>query len=155
DPGKAPPINPDTGGNPADFARKVRELLKDEKSAKQLEQDTGMSRSDLEQFVDRFEKKARGPGREAGKFEGGEDEDPGISGDPRLPGMTKGSSYGQRVQRGGTTGPKDTSADNIQGARSVAPARVKPRYDAYLKGLAKSSSSPSSGPAPAPTPKGA
>ncbi len=146
-PAKGENINPGTGGGPADFARKVREMLKDEQAAAKLEQDTGMTRSDLEQFVERFEKKARAAGREAGTFEGGDDPGQELSSDPKLPGMAQGSSYGQRVQRGGTTAPKDTGTDNIQGARSVAPARVKSRYDAYLKGLSKSAPS---APSPAP-----
>ncbi|MFO0959183.1 MAG: hypothetical protein U0800_17425 [Isosphaeraceae bacterium] len=134
-------VNPGDEQRKGDFARRVRDLLKNEDTAKQLEEETGMSRSDLEQFVDRFQKKEQAAGREASTLEANPTEDPDYQGGAQFPGMKQGSSFGQRAARGGGNMPQESAGGNVQGARSVAPSRVKSRYEAYLKSMSKSASS--------------
>jgi hypothetical protein len=107
-----------------------------------------MSRTELEQFVDRFEKAPQGPGREASVLEGTQDEDQVISPDRKFPGLSPGSSFSKRSERRGGSGLQEVPTENVEGARTVAPARVRSRYESYLKSLSRT---PSSSPAPRPT----
>jgi hypothetical protein len=123
----------------------VKDALKDPAKAKQLEEDSGMTRDQIEQFVKRFEKPkqpAAGPGGEI-TAEQGKDRtfDPNRSiADPIRQGVVSG-----RRERAAGSVAQDQISGQSQGTRVQPPAEWRTRFEAYqntISGAAKPPAAP-------------
>lgn len=132
------PANPDIAPEtpqPERVANRIKELLKDDQKAKELEQETGMSRDELDQFVRKFD---RAPDRPAGDarelpIEPGKNE----SLDPRQLGPLPGATVSSRSDRGPNTVPQDAAGGNTEGVRTAVPSEWRSRYEAYRNSISR------------------
>jgi hypothetical protein len=125
--------------------RKLHDLLRDEKAARQLEQDTGLSREQMEQFAKKFEKappRPAGEGRDIAVTPGQDRVlDPGRT----LPDPLPGQAVRTRNERGAGAVAPDQESGNRQGVRSIAPEEFRNKFDAYRKGISRSAPAPGAG----------
>jgi hypothetical protein len=122
--------------------RKLHDLLRDEKAARRLEQDTGLTRQQMEQFAKKFEKAPQRPvgeGRDIAVAPGQDRVlDPGRTIPDPLPGQT----VRTRNERGAGAVAPDQESGNRQGVRSIAPEEFRNKFDAYRKGISRSAPAP-------------
>jgi hypothetical protein len=120
--------------------RGLHELLKDDKTAKQLEKDTGYSREQLEQFTKRYEKAKSapaGPGRDI-DLKGGEQSDAKPS--ANLPGLDSSTRFSTKNRRERGIAPQDQGSDargNLEGVRFQPPPEWRGKMEGYKNKLAK------------------
>jgi hypothetical protein len=131
--------------------RTIRDLLEKQADTTDLEEATGMSRSEIEQFVKQYEKVESGPagpGREIEVEPGASGEDARASAD--LPGLGNHSISTRAIKdRGGI--PQDQIRDNQEGVRFAPPAEFRGKIEGYKNAVSRSrTSTPRSAPAPAP-----
>ncbi len=104
--------------------------MKDPAKAKQLEEETGMSRDELERFVKKFDaapKQPAGAGRTL-------DVKPGENKtlDPLKPEGFPSATVSGRSQRGPNSVPQDAAGGLTQGLRGApVPVEYQSRYEAY------------------------
>lgn len=145
-PEAAPPANPgdtvapDRKPQPDLVLRKIQDLLKDDDKARALEQETGMSRKELEQFVKKFDKAPKSEPGEARDLTATPGRDKKLDPNRTIADPLAGSTVSGRNQRGAGVVPQDISGGNVEGARSVAPVEIRSRYEAFLNSLNHSSS---------------
>ena len=107
------------------FLRKLQDALHDDTKAKDLESATGYSRSQLEQFMKKYEKVASpppGPGRNIEVKLG---EKPAAKPSANLPGINPAIPFSNVTKRGPGTAPQDDVRDNLETARLEPPASSK------------------------------
>ena len=135
---------------PSDLTlRQVKDLLQDKDAASKLEQATGMSREEMEQFVQKFQKD-KAP-RNAPRSGQEVDVKPGattpVGPAADLPGVTPGTKLSTRNQRKRGSIVQDEIQGNLQGTRFVPPAELLPGFEAYSKTLSRSRTlNPTAGP---------
>jgi hypothetical protein len=117
--------------------RKLDDLLKNDKVTPEMEQQTGMSRGEMEQFVKKFQKPkdaAAGPGRELTVKPG--QAQPGVAGS-NVPALDPKTSFNRRSTVSTKGLPQDAVQGNVQGARSQAPLELRSRVQAYRNSLSR------------------
>jgi len=118
--------------------RKLEDLLKNNQVTPKLEQETGMSREQMEQFVRKFKgapKAEPGKGREIQIKPG---ESPKYSPNRTLPGLNAGSRVTSKTVRDRDGVVEDQIRDNVEGARFQVPPELRPGYEAYMSSLSRS-----------------
>ena len=125
------------GAEQSDLTLKgVHEILNDPAKLKDLEQRDGITRSQLEQFVRKFEKvKAApaGPGREI-KIKPGEQTPAKPSAD--LPGLDPSVKFNSKTRTDSGSMPQDQLSNNFEGMRFQLPPELKEKYQQYTKSIA-------------------
>jgi len=136
--------------------RKVQELLQNKDAAARLEKETGMSREEMEQFVQKYQKDkmpkaASRPGEEI-------EAKPGTSRanapDPTLPGLDPKTKFSTKTLRERGAVVHDQARDNAEGIRFVVPPEIRSGFEAYKSTLSRSRTLNPSRNAPAPAPAG-
>ena len=129
----APAGQPQSGLN----LRGLHDLLKDDKTAKQLEKDTGYSREQIEQFTKRYEKAKSapaGPGRDI-DLKSGEQSDAKPS--ANLPGLDASTRFSTKNRRDRGIAPQDQIRDNNESIRFQPPPEWRGKMEGYKSKLAK------------------
>jgi hypothetical protein len=136
--------------------KRLREMVKRDEITKDIEQATGLSREEIDQFVRRYEPPAKddrtrtgeGPGEILTK-QSGDEKERRVNLPANLPG---GQVTSRSARNSGMVG-DDAIGGNLEGARSRIPSALRARFEAYQKSLSRAGSGPaanSSAPAPAP-----
>ena len=124
DPGKGL-VPPETAEQNELTLRKLHDLMNDPETL----QREGISRSDVEQFAKKFEKKQSpppGPGREI-KVKPGEQTP--VKPSPNLPGLDRAAKFSTTTRRDQSGSvPQDDVQDNFEGLRLRPPAELVPKY---------------------------
>jgi hypothetical protein len=123
--------------------RKLRDLLEKDEITPELEKDMEMSRSEMEQFVRKYERKeteAAGPGRtiEAKPGEEKADDKPSTG----FGGIRRNTPFSTRTDRGGKSLPEDQVRGNVEGVRVQVPPELRGKFDRYIKNLSRSRRGP-------------
>ena len=129
--------------------RTIRDLLDKKADTSDVEKETGMSRSEMEQFVKQYEKvqsEPTGPGREI-------EVKPGQSGESaraaaNLPGLDPRATSTRAIRERGAM-PQDEIRDNQEGVRFAPPAEFRGKVEGYKNALSRSRA-PSAAPATRP-----
>ncbi len=117
--------------------KKIHELLNDPAALKDLEQREGITRSDIEQFVRKYEKVASppaGPGREI-KVKPG-DEKPALP-SKDLPDLDPSLKISSRTRTDRGSMPQDQVANNVEDLRLPPPPELRGKLTDYNNSLAK------------------
>jgi hypothetical protein len=126
---------------PSDLTlRKVQELLRDPDAARKLEQESGYTREQMEQFVQKFQKEkapraAARPGEEI-QVKPGESRPAGPA--PNLPGINPQTRFSTQSLRDRGAVATDQVRDNLESTRLLAPAEFRERVEAYKSTLSRS-----------------
>lgn len=116
---------------------KLEDLLKKNQVTPELEQATGMTRDEMEQFVTKMKKLPQGtpgPGREIQVKPGEEQKfDPNRT----LPDITSNARMGSRTDRGRGSVAQDQIRDNMQGTRFEVPSELKGGFEAFKSSLSR------------------
>ena len=134
--------------------RKLQEVLQDDTKAKELEQASGYSREQIEQFIRKYEKvKAApsGPGRDINLK--ADDQKGAAQPSANLPGLSSSTPFSTKSRRGIGTAATDTLRDNVEAARFEPPPEMRGKWEGYKNKLMKVPA-PKRTPAPAPSGKG-
>jgi hypothetical protein len=135
--------------------RKVQELLNDPDAASKLEQETGMSREAMEQFVQKYQKsKTPGAvGRTGQEIQVKPGANRAAAPDPTLPGFNPNTNVSTKILRDRGAVVQDQVRDNAEGIRFIAPPEIRSGFEAYKSTLSRSRTlNPSRTPsAPAPS----
>ena len=121
--------------------KRLREMVDKNEISKDLEQSTGLSREEINQFVRKFEApkaEPRDPNATGGTTEvssksGNQDENRKVS----LPGNLPGGQVTSRNARNSGMVADDATQGNLEGARSRIPSALRSRFEAYQKGLSR------------------
>ena len=121
--------------------KRLREMVDKNEISKDLEDSTGLSREEIDQFVRKFEappkeerKAADGDGTtEVTSTPGKDSENRKVS----LPGNLPGGQVTSRSNRGAGMVADDGSQGNLEGARARIPSALRSRFEAYQKGLSR------------------
>ena len=121
--------------------KRLREMVDKNEISKDLEDSTGLSREEIDQFVRKFEappkeerKAAEGDGTtEVTSTPGKDSENRKVS----LPGNLPGGQVTSRSNRGAGMVADDGSQGNLEGARARIPSALRSRFEAYQKGLSR------------------
>ncbi len=144
-------VAPDSGRPQTDLVlRKLKDVLENGKDndVKQLEEATGMSRQEIEQFVEKFQKpKDTGPSRDPGQIEGKLGEPQRLDPNRKLPDQIRSPLVSGRGQRGPGSVVQDSLQDQTQGVRTQAPAQIRSRFEAYQSSISRSPAARPSKPA--------
>jgi hypothetical protein len=119
------------------FIRKLHDLLNDPASAKELEDETGVSRERIEQqFTRKFNVKSApaGPGREINVKPGDQTT---AQPSPDLPGLDKSTRFTNKNVRERGTMPQDETHEHFEGIRSQAPPEWRGKMEDFKNRLAK------------------
>lgn len=127
--------------------KRLREMVKRDEITKDLEEATGLSREEIDQFVRRYEPPAKdersrtedGPGEILTK-QSGQDKERRVNLPANLPG---GQVTSRTARNSGMVG-EDTQQGNLEGARSRIPSALRARFEAYQKSLSRSAGGPAS-----------
>jgi hypothetical protein len=129
--------------------RTVRDLLDKQADTSDLEAATGMSRSEMEQFVKQYEKVKSAPAGEGREIEvqpGASGEDARASAD--LPGLGNHSISTRAIKDRGNI-PQDQIRDNQEGVRFAPPPEFRGKVEGYKNAVSRSRpSKPRTAPAP-------
>jgi hypothetical protein len=136
--------------------RKLDDLLRNNQVTPELEQATGMSREEMEQFVTKFKKPPKsqpGAGQEIPVKPG---QAPKFDPNRALPDLNPGASVSSRNVRDRGSVARDDFRDNLEGTRFLAPREILPWVEAYRNTLSRSKvvSPPRAAPVPTPRPGG-
>lgn len=118
--------------------RKLEELLRNNEVPPKLEEELGMSREQMEHFVQKFKEAPKndpGPGREI-QIKPGESRkfDPNR----RLPEVGPTGRVSAQTIRDRGSIVHDQIRDNVQGVRFQIPAELRPGFEAYKSSLSRS-----------------
>jgi hypothetical protein len=135
---------------------RLRQMVDKNEITKDLEESTGLTREEIDQFVRKYEpppkdERTRAPAdsTEITTKSSGDDRERRVN----LPGEVPSGQVISRTGRGSGMVKDDDVRGNLEGARSRIPSALRSRYEAYQKALSRSSGgtgSPSTG-APAPS----
>ncbi|MDG3005170.1 hypothetical protein [Paludisphaera mucosa] len=132
--------------------RTIRDLLDKKTDTSELEAETGMSRTEMEQFVKQYEKlksEPAGPGREIEIKPGQSGE--GVRAEPGLPGLgDRARSSSKTIKERGATA-QDEIRDNQEGIRFAPPAEFRGKVEGYKNALSRRPGSPARPSRPAPS----
>jgi hypothetical protein len=109
--------------------RGLSDALKDAQTAKELEDASHMSKSQLEQFARKYEKPNVAPGREGKEVEVKVGEQPAVKPGSNLPSVTQRTNTAKIASRGNM--PQDTARGNNEGNRSEPPPELQARVYGY------------------------
>ncbi len=134
--------------------RKLPDLLKDEDAVKQLEQQTGLTKGQLEQFATKYQKvdpkQPVGPGREITLKPG---EEPGAAPSKDQPRLDPKTRFSTKNQRARGTIAQDEARGNTEGVRVEPPAEFRAKWRGYTSRLGRVATPPRSNvPNPKPNP---
>jgi len=119
--------------------KKLRDVLDRNEVTPDLEKDMGMSRSEMEQFVKKFEKRRA---EEVGQGRNIEikrsDDSTGAMPSRGLTGINPKSSFSTRSTRDGSAMVKDDVRGNIEGVRVQVPSELRGKYEGYINRLSRS-----------------
>src|SRR5262249_37169358 len=145
-PGELPA--PDLGRPQADaVARRLKDVLDkgDPDEVRKLEEATGMTREDMENFARKFEKPEQAPVGEGRDLTAA----PAHPNPPAPPAdmgeRVKCSVISGRGQRGAGSTVQDTNSNQTQGNRAPAPPEIRSRYETYLNTISRSKPGTGSG----------
>ena len=115
-------------------------MLKDDKAAKDLEEATGRSREELEQFAKKFEKPPATASRPGEEIEVKPEPGHLPKLDPRrkVAGPNADSKFSGRATREAGATVQDTLRGDSQAIRSEAPPEIRSRVEAYKSSLSRS-----------------
>ncbi len=119
------------------FLQKLNDVLRNEASAKEFEERTGMSRERIEHFVTNYKKGKSGPagpGREI-KVKPGEQTTAQAS--PDLPGLSGNQRFSSKTRLNRGTMAQDDVHGNYEGVRFVPPPEWREQFEAYKNSLRK------------------
>ena len=124
--------------------KRLRDMVDKNEISKDLENATGLSREEINQFVRKFEppaleerKSAEGAGSsEVKSAPGKETETRNVT----LPSNLPGGKVTSRTGRGAGMVADDSQQGNLEGARSRIPSGLRSRFEAYQKGLSRTNS---------------
>jgi len=129
--------------------RKLEDLIKNDKVTPELEKATGMSREEMEQFVEQYRKVPRGPAGEGREIEVDPNEKKRSTAQPKLSELkTTAPVRAQTVRERGAS-VDDQDHGNVEGTRFVVPPEIRSRYEAYKSSVLRSPSVQPARPAPA------
>ncbi len=117
------------------FLRKLQDALHDDAKAKDLENSTGLSRSQIEQFAKKYHKLKSdlpGPGRNLTVKPG---EETTAKPSANLSGLSPSTRFGSVNRRAAGSAPQDEVRDNVQGMIFQPPAEYKGRWEGYKNRL--------------------
>ena len=143
-PGAAPenpgdlPIPDQASSKPELVLRELKDLINSGQDLSKIEESTGLSRDQIEQFVKKFEKperEAAGEGRAVNSDQGN---DQAVSPDRKLDSRVNQPLVSGRGNRGPGAVVQDTMRDQTQGLRSQAPAEIRSRFEAYQSSISRS-----------------
>ncbi len=117
--------------------RTLHEAMQDDAKAKQLEDATGYTREQIEQFARRYEKvksAPAGPGRNI-DLKGADQTDAKPSGS--FPGLDPSTRFSTKNRRDRGTAPQDQIRDNLEGIRLEPPPEWRGKFEGYKNKLAR------------------
>jgi len=126
---------------PSDLTlRKVQELLKDKDAASKLEQETGMSRDEMEQFVQKGlqKKPPKSADRQGQDIQAKPGQGKSAGPNPTLEGLDPRSSFSTKSLRERGSVVQDRERGNAEDVRLVVPPEIRSGYEAYLNSLSRS-----------------
>jgi hypothetical protein len=125
---------------PSDLAiRKVQDLLKDKDAASKLEQETGMSRDEMEQFVQKYQTKApKAPDRQGQEIQVKPGQSKAAAPDPTLEGLDPRSSFSTKSLRERGSVVQDNVRGNAEDVRLAVPPEIRSGFEAYKSTLSRS-----------------
>ena len=120
---------------------RLKQMVEKNEITKDIEQATGLSREEIDQFVRRYEaptedrrtRELGGPG-EIVTGPGGDERERRVT----LPGETPDGKVLSRTGRGSGMVKEDEMRGNLEGARSRVPSALRSRFEAYQKALSRS-----------------
>ena len=120
--------------------KKLKDIMRDEQKTQQLIEETGMTRDELDQFVEKFDRPQDfGPSREGAEIEASpEQSDVNLDLNRRLSGGLPSGAVSSRSQRAPGQTPQDEAGGNTQGIRTVVPPQYSSRFEAYRSSLSGS-----------------
>ena len=136
--------------------RRVEDLFKENKDTSKLEEATGMSRTELQQFVEKFKKAPKsepGPGREI-EVKGDQTQAGARKARQLPPGPTPKGPFSTRSVRPSGSVARDQMRDNIEATSFPAPPELRSRFEAYKESLSRPRTLNPSRSAPVPGPNG-
>jgi hypothetical protein len=118
--------------------RTVKDLLAKDAVTPDIEKATGMTREQMEQWVEKYQGKKSppaGPGREIPVK-------PGEQGEPdrpsaNLPGIDRQNRFSTKNLKDRGATPKDDVRNNLEGIRFIAPPEYRSKFEGYKSALAK------------------
>jgi hypothetical protein len=136
DPGKG--LVAPEGAAQTDLAlREAHAVLADAEKAKNVEQRDGISRSELEQFIKKYEKPKSapaGPGREINVKPG---EQTPVKPSPNLPGINPSNRFSTRTKTDRGSLPQDDVQNNFEDVRFQPPAEFRSKYEGFKNRLSR------------------
>jgi hypothetical protein len=131
---------------------KLSDALKDDQAAKDLENRTGLTREQLEQFAKKYEKPKSGPVEPGRQIEVKPGEATPAKPGENLPGFDKTQRMDSKSIRERGTMPQDTVRNMQQGISFEPPPEWRGKVAGYKSKLARSQVMPTRRAAPAPAP---
>jgi len=119
--------------------RKVQELLQDKDIASKLERETGMSRDQMEQFVEKYQKKAiPAPDRQGQEIKVKPGESRAATPSPTLEGLDPRTRISTQTLRDRGSVVQDQVRGNAEDLRLVVPPELRAGFEAYKSTLSRS-----------------
>ena len=136
------PVPEGASSKPELVLRELKDLIANGQDLSKIEESTGLSRDQIEQFVKKFEKSKREPSGEGRSVNADIGNDPGIDPDRKLDSRVTGPVVSGRGNRGPGAVSQDLMRDQNQGNRSQAPAEIRSRFEAYQSSISRSKTKP-------------
>jgi hypothetical protein len=118
--------------------RNLHDALKDDRVAKDLEDRTGLSREQLEQFATKFQKPKSGPAEPGREIEVKPGEQEPAKPAANLPGVDSTRRFNRKISRDAGSLPQDTIHNNVEGFRFDPPPEWRGKWEGYKSKLARS-----------------
>jgi hypothetical protein len=127
-------------------------MLRDDRATKDLEERTGMTREQLEQFATKFQKPKSGPAGPGREIEVKPREQTPAQPGANLPGVDRNRRFSTATNRERGVIAQDNVRDNVEGIRFPPPPELRSKMEDYKNTLARSKvTSPRRTPRPKPT----
>jgi hypothetical protein len=130
-------VAPDNQAQTDLVLRTLQDVLKDPEAAKKLEQDTGLNREQLDQFVSQYKKVKSGPAGPGRDIEVKPGEQSDAKPASNLPGLDPRTTFSTKNVRNRGTQPQDDVRNNLEGVRFQVPSEWRGKYEGYRTKLAK------------------
>ena len=129
--------------------RKLEDLIKNNQVTPELEKETGMSREEMEQFVEKYRKTPKGPAGEGREIKVDPEDQKGATPQPKLSELK--TSARVRSRRSASVARRSTTrfATMSKGPGSSCLPRSARKYEAYKSSLSRSPALQPARPAPA------
>jgi hypothetical protein len=118
--------------------RKLTDVLRDEQSTKELQDRTGLTREQLEQFARKFEKPKAGPAGPGREIEVKPGDQTPAKPAANLPGVSRTTRFSTSSIRERGFMPQDNIRDNVEGLRFQPPPELRAKWQNYQRTLGKS-----------------